>query len=253
VSDPDVKLPFGKIDWSQKHVHTTGSLDDYRRNYWEHIPMHSDKLRRLCDVLHPLLPREQRTYAIFGCFAYNSYNVPRETADIDVAIVLQAFDSIEAPLRRALEPEGYEFKRISGQTFVHHGAKEKIADLVFAELNPVLLGALKHPKGTRFIHVPRLGDAWCIAPEAFIVAKFYSVSEPDRKAAKRFQDVHDMLETLDQPELQPLDLELMRGFVRLVPWIGAPEKFEEIRAANAAGRPPTALWGPAVDPDTKLP
>lgn len=241
MSEGDVKLPFGKIDWSLQLVHTTGSLVDYRKNWERDVEPHNKNLSRLLDVLHPILPPEQGKYAVFGCFAANSYNVPRETQDVDVAAVVTAFDSIETPLRVALEPEGFEFRRISGQTFVHHG-KEKLCDLVFAETDPVLLAALKHPRGTRFIHVPRLGDAWCVSPEAFIVSKFYAASEA-RRDTKRFQDVFDMLSTLRQKENQPLDAELMRKFAGFVPFMGARETFEDILAAVAAGLTPKFPWG----------
>lgn len=241
MSDPDVRLPFDKIDWSLQLVHfTSGTLADYRVG-WEQGCMFPKFKRRFYRALHELLPAEQGKYAIFGGSAFNCYNLPRETQDVDIAIVLKDFDAIAGPLEAQFPPP-YEFKRVQGQLFVHY-REEKVADLVIAEMNAVLLAALKHPKGTRLVHVPRFGRAWTVSAEAFIAAKFFSASEKDR-GLRRMRDATDMFDTLTERENQPLDLDLLRRLVAFVPWVGAIEKFEEILRAVHAGKFPPTVWGP---------
>ena len=125
---------------------------------------------------------------------------------------------------------------------VHPGRRApKLADVVLAEANPVLDAALRNPKATRWLHVPRFGEAWVLAPEAIVAAKYYSASDPAR-GMRRVRDVSDMAETFAQAEIQPLDRDLLRQLVAAVPLPRAAEIFERIVKELDAGKVPHFPW-----------
>src|SRR4051812_2674854 len=212
MSDPDVRIPFESIErdrermaafWGWENVHfESGTLADYRRS-WEGSTVNPEWKQQFYDLVYRLLPQEQGRYAVFGCYAYNSYNLPRETQDLDLALTLSDFDGFLAKVKAAAAPDLNFERKPEGRISVyrHDEKADKVADFVIAEMNASLYASLRQPKGTRRVRVPRFGEAWALSPEAFIVAKFYSASE-EHRGARRLQDAHDMVQTIQQKDVQ---------------------------------------------------
>jgi hypothetical protein len=189
--------------------------------------------------VYPRLPAEQGRYAVFGSFAFNTYNRPRETQDIDLAIVFKEIFRLAAEIE-ADPAFGVRVKRYLNQIIIL-ADNSKIADLVTAEADPVLKAALADTRGTRRAHVPRLGEAWVIAPEVLVAGKYSAATDPGRKPDRRLQDAADLTATLTGPTA--VDLDLVRHFVSLIRLPRAAELFERDLQRIQAGKIPRMLFG----------
>lgn len=220
-----------------------GPLEGLRETH-EGFAVNPEYMQRFLAALRPLLPVEQGRYCIFGCYAFNCYNVPRETQDLDITFVADAYEPIVEGIERAGLP-GLRVERRPRQALIiqeRPEKAEKIGDIFIAEANPVLKAALRDPRGTRWFKVPRFGEAWVIAPEGIVAAKYYAASDPAR-GDRRFADVWDMLSTFKERENQPIDMDLLRKLVAAVPLPRAAQIFESILGEIAAGRTPRFPWG----------
>jgi hypothetical protein len=230
------------VDWSWATY--KGSVKGCQEIH-EGFAVNPPEMQRLLEGLRPALPKEQGRYAIFGCYALNTYNVPRETHDIDIAIAARDYDAVVAAAAASVEPPTFLKRTSDWQTVVVHPIRraEKLADLVLAEANPVLDAILRNPKATRWLHVPRFGEAWVLAPEAVIATKYYSANDPARGTPRRVRDLSDVLETLQQPELDPpLDRALVRELVAAIPIPRASELFDRMISRIDAGKLPEFPW-----------
>lgn len=262
MSDSDVRLKFRgpPLDPAEKARVLARLRDEHERIWWvflEHGPLdacrknyeslmpHNLNLYRFMQAVGPVLPPEQGKYAVFGCAAYNCYCVPRETSDIDIAVSGSWFSDVVGPIMKATPPD-FTFEHLRIQTRAIDPANTRVGDLFIAEANPVLEEALRDPRATHRIHVPRLGEAWTVKPEVIVATKYYAGSIPAR-GTKRFQDVHDMLAVFSQPENQPIDMDLLWKLVRCIPLSQAESIFHSILERLKQGKLPYFPWGQLDD------
>lgn len=225
------------VDWSA--MTDNGPLPEQRR-YFEVRCVLPEATQKFLDVLRVSLPAEQGRYAVFGRFALNCYVEPRETQDIDVALISRDFEAIvEAVL--AASPVAVKVRRGENQAMVFQESR-KIADIVRAEANPVIDAALRDTRGTRHLWIPRFGEAWALTPEAMLATKYYSATTPERGLERRLRDSADLVALLEPGE-SPLDLELVRAFVARIPMPRAAEIFERFLQKVREGGAPGIIWG----------